>query len=580
MRVSKLALAVLLSTTGLAAPCWALGQTAQAASAAPAPAASAPTAATPSASATPNPPVHKHRYYRHRRRHTVPPATAATPGALSGATPGSTEAPPSGPVDTTPAPPPRPQTHKVLAPPANPPIVPAPTPAPLPTVQGPPHETVQPQAVIPVVPAPPPAPGHAFLGHGLTPLGAIQAGNDEGSIPAWNGGLKSPPAGFVNGGEHPNPYADEKPLFAISSANMAQYAPRLSLGMQAMLKQYPGFRVDVYPSHRSAAMPQEILNAAMANARAARLAPDGNSVLGARLTIPFPVPQNGLEAIWNHLLRFRGYQAHFTSYAATPTTSGDYTLIKNETKLLINYAVGGNSDSGPLLSFLVKTLAPPLYSGQLALAIDHVDPSARPRDAWVYSPGESRVRRAPEVNFDTPLVQADSLVTDDDLDIFNGSPERYNWQLVGRREIYVPYNTYEFGSQKHDYSEILKPLFVNPDLLRWELHRVWVVDATLKPGKHHIYPHRTYYFDEDSWEGLLGEDYDRRGEIWRIAMGAPEEFYEVPALTNSANLFFDLQARRYHIRGMRNKDSFIDFLGPRMKPSEFTADALRDTGVR
>jgi len=415
---------------------------------------------------------------------------------------------------------------------------------------------------------------------GLTPYGAIRAGNDEGSIPAWNGGLTMPPAGFVAGGDHINPYADEKPLFAITSTNMAQYAPRLTTGVQAMLKQYPGFRLDVYPSHRSAAFPQEIYDAATANAASAHVSDDGSAVVGARLTIPFPNPQNGLEAIWNHLLRFRLYQAHFTSYAATPTTGGDYTLIKNETKLLGNYAVGGKSDTGILQSFLLKTLAPPLYSGQLALAIDHVDPANHPREAWVYSPGESRVRRAPEVNFDTPLVQADSLVTDDDLDIYNGSPERYNWQLIGRRDMYVPYNTYEFNSQKHDYSEILKPLFVNPDLMRWELHRVWVVDATLKPGKHHIYPHRTYYFDEDSWEGLLGEDYDRRGEVWRVAQGSPENFYEVPSLTNSANIFYDLQARRYHIRGMRNKDSYLELSGPRMRPSDFTSDALRDAGVR
>ncbi len=414
----------------------------------------------------------------------------------------------------------------------------------------------------------------------MTPFGAIQAGNDEGSIPAWNGGLTTPPAGYVTGGDHINPYADEKPLFAISAANIAQYAPRLTPGIQAMLKQYPAFRLDVYPSHRSYAAPLEILDATIANAKTAQLAPDGNSVTGAHLSIPFPAPQNGLEAVWNHLLRFRGYQAHFTSYAATPTTSGDYTLIKNETKLLVNYANGGSSDSGPLYSFFLKTLAPPLYSGQLTVANDHVDPSAHPRDAWVYSPGESRVRRAPEVNFDTPLVQADSLVTDDDVDLFNGSPERYNWQLVGRRELYVPYNDYDFASQKHDYAEILKPYFINPDLMRWELHRVWVVEATLKPGKHHIYPHRTFYFDEDSWEGLLADEYDRRGDVWRVASGAPVNFYEVPVLTNSANIFYDLQARRYHVRGLRNKDSYLDFLGPRMHPAEFTPDALREAGVR
>ncbi len=184
------------------------------------------------------------------------------------------------------------------------------------------------------------------------------------------------------------------------------------------------------------------------------------------------------------------------------------------------------------------------------------------------------------MNFDTPNVQADSLMTDDDLDLFNGSPERYDWKLLGRQEFYVPYNDYDFGSPTHDYSELLKPQVINPDLMRWELHRVWVVQATLKPGASHIYAKRVYYYDEDSWEGLLGDEYDRRGQIWRVASGAPIAYYEVPVLTNSANIFYDLQARRYHVRGMRNRDSSLSFTTPKLVPADFTPNALRQAGVR
>ena len=414
----------------------------------------------------------------------------------------------------------------------------------------------------------------------LTPFGAIKAGNAAGTIPAWTGGIATPPAGFVLGGAHPNPYAGEKPLFSIAAGNMAQFADHLTPGVQAMLRQYAEYRLDVYPSHRSFAAPKEIYDAAIANAHTAHLAADGNSVQGARASIPFPVPSNGLEAIWDHLLRWRGYQAHFTSYAASPMASGDYTLLKNETSLLLPYSLGGSSDSGPLSYYKIKALSPPLYAGQMTVAADHTDPGAHPREAWIYSPGEQRVRRAPEVNFDTPNVQADSLMTDDDLDLFNGSPERYDWKLVGRREMYVPYNDYEFGSPTHDYAEILKPHVVNPDLMRWELHRVWVVDATLKPGANHVYARRTYYFDEDSFEGLVGEEYDRRGQIWRVPQGAPIEYYEVPLLTNCANIFYDLQSGRYHIRGMRNRGTMLDFFQPKLKPSDFSAEALRQEGIR
>ena len=422
---------------------------------------------------------------------------------------------------------------------------------------------------------PPPAPRP-----GLTPYGAIQAGNAVGTIPAWTGGIATPPAGYVPGGGHPDPFAGEKKLFSITAANLAQYAQDVTPGIQAMLREYPNYRLDIYPTHRSFAVPQSVLDAATANTSRAHLAADGNSVVGATVTIPFPVPHSGLEAIWNHLLRFRAYQVHFTGYSASPTAGGDYTLIKNDTRLLFRYAQGVSSDSGVLTYYLIKTLSPALYAGQITVANDFLDPKTHPREAWIYSPGESRVRRAPEVNFDTPQVQAESLATDDDLDLFNGSPERYDWHLLGRQEMYIPYNDYAFGDVSLNYSDLLKPQFINPNYMRWELHRVWIVDATLKPGFHHLYPHRTFYFDEDSWEGVLAENYDRRGQIWRVISGAPTEFYEVPVLTNGSNIFYDLQARRYHARGLRNRDSVLEFTGPKMQAADFTPTVLREEGVR
>ena len=546
MRISPAVLALLLTV-----PAWASAQTPPAPAAA---AAAAAAAVAPAAAGATTAPKHVRRHYRRHHRVALAAKTPAAPVAGAQA---NDQPPGEGTV------------------PAAPPVV-----VKAALVQAP-HRVAVVPAVAAVVATRQAAPVTAGkLAPGLTPFGAITAGNADGTIPAWTGGLTTPPAGFVRGGGHPNPYADEKKLYSISAANMGQYAPQLTPGIQAMLRQYPGYRLDVYPTHRSFAAPKPILEAAINNAGHAHLAADGKSVIGATASIPFPMPQSGLEAVWNHLLRWRGYQAHFTSYAATPTTSGDYTLIKNDTKLLFAYANGGVSDNGVLAYYIIKTLEPPLYSGQIAVANDHVDPGAHPREAWVYSPGESRVRRAPEVNFDTPQVQADSLATDDDLDVYNGSPERYNWQLVGRREMYVPYNDYEFGSESHDYSDLLKPLYINPDLMRWELHRVWVVEATLKPGSHHIYSRRTFYFDEDSWEGLLADEYDRRGQIWRVISGAPIEFYEVPVLTNGANIFYDLQARRYHARGMRNRDASIDFFGAKMTPADFSPEALREAGVR
>ena len=39
----------------------------------------------------------------------------------------------------------------------------------------------------------------ARLGQDLTPSGAEKAGNADGTIPAWTGGLTEAPAGFVEG---------------------------------------------------------------------------------------------------------------------------------------------------------------------------------------------------------------------------------------------------------------------------------------------------------------------------------------------------------------------------------------------
>ena len=353
----------------------------------------------------------------------------------------------------------------------------------------------------------------------------------------------------------------------------------LTPGVQAMLQQYPGYRLDVYPSHRSFAAPPEILAAAIANAGTARLAPDGNAVTGAPSACRFPFRNPACRRCGT--ICCAGAAARRTSpLRRHPHRRRGYTLLKNETWLLFPYSLGGGSDSG-VLSFYKSEPSPrrSMPGRSPSPPITSIPACSRARPGSTI-PASSACAAHPEINFDTPNIQADSLMTDDDLDIFNGSPERYDWKLVGRQEFYVPYNDYNFAAAGHDYADILKPHTVNPDLMRWELHRVWVVDATLKPGAHHVYSRRTYYFDEDSYEGVLADEYDRRGQIWRIAQGAPICYYELPMLTNSVNIFYDLPSGRYHIRGMRNRDTMLNFFAPRLTPGDFTAEALREEGVR
>jgi hypothetical protein len=164
----------------------------------------------------------------------------------------------------------------------------------------------------------------------LTPLGGERAGNTDGFIPAWSGGYTTPIPGEQPGGRRGDPFKEEKPLFSISAGNAAEYADKLTDGTLALLKKYPeSFRVDVYPSHRTAAAPQWVYDNTFKNATRAKL--NGDLVEGAYGGIPFPLAKNGAEVMWNHILRWRGssWQLRITQYQLT--TSGRAVMTTDGT---------------------------------------------------------------------------------------------------------------------------------------------------------------------------------------------------------------------------------------------------------
>jgi hypothetical protein len=146
----------------------------------------------------------------------------------------------------------------------------------------------------------------ADLGKTLTAMGAVKAGNADGTIPAYTGGYTTPAAGWQPGDPRPDPFASERPLYSITAQNVDKYADKLAAGTVAMVRTLPGYHVDVYPTHRTAAAPQYIYDNAIANASHAHLSANGQDVEDAKLSIPFVIPHNGNEAIWNHILRWRG----------------------------------------------------------------------------------------------------------------------------------------------------------------------------------------------------------------------------------------------------------------------------------
>jgi hypothetical protein len=357
------------------------------------------------------------------------------------------------------------------------------------------------------------------LGTTLTPIGAERAGNKDGTIPEYKGGLTTPPAGYKSGdGIRPNPFASEKPRLQIDAKNMAQHADKLTEGTKAMLQKYPTFRVDVYPTHRTVAFPKFVVDNTLKNATRAKTANSGLSIEGAHAGFPFPIPKNGHEAMWNHLVRFNG-QAYESKYRNLTVDANGRPTLATEGNSVQEYPFWDNGKTAAETYWRIKLVytGPARRAGEGLLIVDPLDVGTKDRRAWSYLPGQRRVKVAPDFAHDTPNPGTAGSNTFDDVFLFNGSMERFDFKLVGKKEIYVPYNAYGAVYQaKQD--DLLKPNHLNPDLVRWELHRVWVVEATLKEGKRHIYGKRVFYLDEDSWAALASDQYDARGQLYRVGL--------------------------------------------------------------
>lgn len=306
----------------------------------------------------------------------------------------------------------------------------------------------------------------ARLGRDLTPLGAEKAGNAAGTIPAWDGGLARRSDAFDPVAGYKDPFAADQPLFSISHANAAQYRAQLSPGQLAMLARYPdSWKLQVYPTRRSASYPDKVYAAIKANAGSAKLIEQGNGIADFKVATPFPIPQSALEVLWNHLVRYRGDSVKRYYAQAVPHASGDYFMTQIEDLFLFNQDAGDASkeNGNVLFYFRQSVLAPARLAGTELLVHETVDQVKEPRLAWLYAAGQRRVRRTPNVAYDSPGTASEGMRTTDNFDMFSGAPDRYDWQLVGKKEMYVPYNNYRFAAKTNKYRDIVKAGHVNPD---------------------------------------------------------------------------------------------------------------------
>lgn len=417
----------------------------------------------------------------------------------------------------------------------------------------------------------------------LTPFGAEQGGNAAGSIPVWEGRLAQMPAGWKL--RDPDPLASEKPLYTVNASNVDQYAEQLPAGQVALIKQTPNFFLNVYPSYRSCSYPQNVLERTQQFAGQARIGADGWSLENAAgAAIPFPEPKSGIEVIWNYKMRYMGKGRRYQSSLMLPSRSGSIFEAKQW-----NYEFYPHSD--PALEVgseaygvenknLYEVLTPSARAGEMYMIHSYMD---RPQDAWIYFPGQRRVRRAPSFAYDNPVSGSDGLYMVDQIHMYSGAPDRYDFKLIGKRELITPYNTYGLAAKNQKYADLLGPDSLKPGVKRYELHRLWVVEATVKPGKRHTYAKRVFYFDEDSWSLQHVDSYDAKGNLWRVQDHSLVVAPELGTCINAGFELYDLVAKRYLVDDYMQESELVDLKAGdtgEINDGVFNPNELRRRGER
>ncbi len=418
----------------------------------------------------------------------------------------------------------------------------------------------------------------------LTPIGAERNGNALGTIPTWTGGLTPSqwPAGFTKGQRLVDPYPSDRPQFTITGANFAQYKAQLSIGHQQLLSRYPGYRMPVYVTRRGVAYPQAIYDASQGNIGRAKLT-GSDSLVGAKLGVPFPKPESGVEVMWNHRTRYRGNTTEARSRQYVLGADGKTTLdVRLDERVYFRY--GNTADpvdigSQNILLYYLLRFTGVGVNNFVALVHETANSAKDARAIWVGPPGTGKLFRIPPVGYDQPFPATDGMYFVDMVDMYNGAFDRYVWKLVGKRELILPYNGYRLSDGSHTYPSLLTRGIFNPEATRYELHRVWVIEATERGGKKHSFGQRVFYVDEDSWNVVLVENYDRAGKLWRFQEGHLLPLYDAQAANCLPVITYDLQDGRYFASRLVGQEPPTRYDGP-MKKSEFNPASVEAQYLR
>ena len=422
----------------------------------------------------------------------------------------------------------------------------------------------------------------ARLKQDLTPLGSERAGNFDGSIPAWTGGISSPPEGigYEKGRHLPDPFATDSAIIRVTGANADDYDGFITRGQKALMERHDTYFLDVYPTRRSCALPEHVYKAAARNAEVGKLVAQGNGVANAIMASPFPIPNNGLEIVWNHTLRYRGYKLQREFTAIPVNQNGDYYEITVHDDAILRWSDPQKNSAEELdnisILYLLQTKAPARSAGYVVLVQESLNMSVEARKAWTYSPGTRRVRRAPTIAYDNPGTNSDGITTSDSFGGFNGAPDRFDWTVRGRSEKFIAYNN--FRRVLTPYAEITGKNHINQEFMRYEKHRVWEVEGNLKDNFRHVYARRVFYIDEDTKGIVATEIYDGRGDLWRVQELGGGVQYELPLCGSSGDTVYDLMVGRYLMVGLINEEKPINFDASHLDADRYTPANIRRLG--
>jgi hypothetical protein len=411
-------------------------------------------------------------------------------------------------------------------------------------------------------------------------VGALKAGNKDGTIPAYSGKPPATAAAPASAGKFKagDPYASEKPLYSIDAKNMDKYADKLSEGVKTLMRRYASFRIDVYPTHRDQYFPQHVLENTPKCATATNTVGEGTGLTGPGACIPFPLPKNGYEVMWNANLRHRApfQKANFRIWSID--SAGTLTL-SSENEVLSDSQWWNPKNKNPVFMqrLLNENLAPAAKNGSKDLRVTPLRMDQDESRAWSYIPGQRRVRLAPEFKYDTVSTSTGGLILFDEIALFDGKMDRFDFSNAKLKEIYVPFDSVK---SQHVSAEVLAAPKTHPDpnYIRWELRRVWEVDAPRKEGARHIYKKKVFYVDADAWTFVLYDSFDQSGKIYRTAVTMPWYDPDSSAVRAETNAMWDLNKgiwgliQHYHDRAQQKVESLPD--------STFSPDALAGSGLR